>query len=100
MSDKQNYLVQAIPELVTRLVTPRCVDAQGNPTDTNATLSGQCAQGTPEFQPVTDMHIGVVTSALGSRGGIVAAASGGNPATPLCDPAATVASKSGYVVSE
>src|SRR5687767_6549593 len=30
MQDKQNTLREALPELVDRLITPTCVDAQGN----------------------------------------------------------------------
>jgi hypothetical protein len=85
MGDKQAYLVQAIPELITRLVTPRCLDASGNSTGENASpATGQCTTGTPEFAPVHDMHIGVVTSSLGSRLGIVSGTS------TVCDPNAQV----------
>jgi hypothetical protein len=66
MGDKQNLLAAAIPDMVTRLVTPNCVDAQGTalgPSDMN----GACAMGgTVEFPPVHDMHIGIVTSSIGS----------------------------------
>ena len=37
MGAKQTYLEQAIPELIARLVTPRCIDeATGQPSGTNA----------------------------------------------------------------
>jgi hypothetical protein len=78
MVDKQTYFAQALGDLVDRLVNPRCVDAT-----TGAALgpstAGACASGVPEFAPVTDMHLGMVTSSLGSRLG------------DLCDPAATAA---------
>jgi hypothetical protein len=99
MGDKQDYLVQAIPDMISRLVTPRCVDGQGNPNGTNAAIDGTgCPTGsTPEFAPVHDMHVGVVTSALGSRLGIAEA---GSPPITICDPATTIVSKDGYTVSE
>jgi hypothetical protein len=67
MGDKQAILAQAIPDLVTRLVTPNCVDAGGNVVGVSD-ANGQCASGgTVEFAPVRDMHIGILTSALGGR---------------------------------
>ena len=72
MGDKQDLLRQAVPDLITRLVTPNCVDDMGKPiSDGNGTVTtqdGKCAQGKAEFQPVHDMHIGIVSSALGGRG--------------------------------
>ena len=74
MGAKQTYLEQAIPELIARLVTPRCIDeATGQPSGTNADpTTGACSTGsTAEFARVHDMHIGVVTSSLGPRLGDV-----------------------------
>jgi hypothetical protein len=68
MGDKQALLAQAIPDMITRLVTPYCVDPAGSVlgrSDTN----GQCSEGRSEFPAVHDMHIGIVTSSLGGRGG-------------------------------
>ena len=48
MGDKQQYLLEAVPEMVARLVTPRCLDASGNPTGANANPT--CSMGTPEFK--------------------------------------------------
>src|SRR6202042_3292824 len=67
MGDKQAYLAQAIPDLIARLVTPNCVDSGGNATGVAADINGNCSVGTVEFPPVHDMHIGIVTSALGPR---------------------------------
>src|SRR6188508_1302996 len=33
MADKQQILAEAVPNLVLRLITPICVDADGNPTN-------------------------------------------------------------------
>jgi hypothetical protein len=68
MADKQAILRDAVPVLVQRLVTPDCLDAQGNSVGT-ADPNGVCATGDPEFIPIKDIHIGVITSSLGNHGG-------------------------------
>jgi hypothetical protein len=68
MADKQKTLADAIPVLVERLVTPNCLDAEGRPVGVSDTL-GHCAQGKPEFRAIRDIHIGVISSSLGNRGG-------------------------------
>ena len=67
MGDKQTFLARAIPDLITRLVTPNCVDANQKPTGQVVAADGTCSVGKPEFAPVHDMHIGIVSSSLGSR---------------------------------
>jgi hypothetical protein len=67
MGDKQDYLKAAIPDLIKRLVQPNCVNDAGAPNGNQTQADGSCATGKPEFRPVYDMHIGVVTSALGPR---------------------------------
>ena len=76
MGDKQELLAQAVPDMIHRLVTPNCL-LDGKVVGT-ADLQGTCATGKPEFQPVHDMHIGIVTSSLGGRG-----------ADSTCDPSAS-----------
>jgi hypothetical protein len=79
MGDKQDLLALAVPDLINRLVTPNCV------ADDLVTVTGQvrpdgtCASGKPEFPPVHDMHIGVVTSSLGGLGSDQCPADGMNP---------------------
>ncbi|HYQ30906.1 MAG TPA: hypothetical protein VER04_26920, partial [Polyangiaceae bacterium] len=75
MSDKQEILKEAVPVLLSRLVTPICVDGAGKPTGVNALANGQCPdnRGQPEFNPIGDIHIGIVSSSLGSHGGDVCA---------------------------
>ena len=81
MADKQAILADAVPLLVQRLITPICVrpcakadhctpaqEKDGIPTTGNADANGQCAQGAPEFNPIKDIHVGVITSSLGSHG--------------------------------
>jgi hypothetical protein len=71
MGDKQAYLAQAVPDLLLRLVTPNCVDLMDPTKILGVSQDGRCSAGRIEFPPVHDMHIAVVTSALGSMGGDV-----------------------------
>jgi hypothetical protein len=94
MGDKQAYLSAAIPDLITRLVTPNCLDSAGTPivdgsgVGVKANPDGSCPPGAGgvvgqvEFPPVRDMHIGILSSSLGTRG---STPSGQFAAT--CDPA-------------
>ncbi len=79
MADKQAILADAVPVLVNRLIAPACIDpttgAQVGTTDAN----GACATGEAEFNSIKDIHIGVVTSSLGSHGGQVCSDIATNP---------------------
>ncbi len=83
MGDKQAVLAAAVPQLLGQLVAPNCVDANGNSLNPPvAALLGAttpCPTGsTPEeFNPVNNIHIGIVTSSLGDHG-----------ANSLCTPGA------------
>ena len=69
MADKQDILRDAVPVLVSRLISPICVNAMGAPTG-KSSVNGACADGgSPEFTPIADIHIGIVSSSLGSHGG-------------------------------
>ncbi len=71
MADKQDILRDAVPVLVSRLTSPICVDGTGMPTGASS-VNGVCAGGgSPEFNPIGDIHIGIVSSSLGSHGGTV-----------------------------
>ncbi len=65
MADKQEVLAEAVPNLVTRLVTPRCLeDGIVKPR-----VGGECPAGSAEeFRPVRDLHVAVLTSSLGAFG--------------------------------
>ena len=71
MADKQLILAAAVPDLVGALVNPKCVDLQGTPMTTQpATATEPCPVGlVRDFNPITSLHIGVVTSSLGGHGG-------------------------------
>ncbi len=69
MADKQRILRTAVPRLIERLATPRCVDpTTKQPVGGNVGASG-CPVGEPEFPPQSDIHLGVITSSLGAHGG-------------------------------
>jgi len=81
MSDKQAILKDAVPVLVTRLTAPICVDVDGKPTGENS-VNGHCTKGAPEFTPIGDIHIGIVSSSLGGHGGAVCSAADGVVVNP------------------
>jgi hypothetical protein len=86
MGDKQAILADAVPNLLVGLLKPKCADpatgiaAAGAPTADplgNKANNYACPAGTkPEFAPVTDMHIGIISSSLGGFGGDVCADTG------------------------
>ena len=57
-----------MPKLLGRLVTPNCLNDAGAIIGA-ADAIGHCVAGKPEFQPMRDIHIGIITSSLGSHGG-------------------------------
>ncbi len=69
MADKQQLLATAVPPLLNRLVDPPCVDRSSGAVIAS-TSQGGCPDGSePEFTPVADIHVGVITSSLGGHGG-------------------------------
>lgn len=75
MGDKQELLASAIPSLLRRLLEPLCVEG-GQYNGATAT-GGICPSGSPEFPPVVDLHVGVISSNLSL--GLACAENGGNP---------------------
>ena len=67
MADKQAMLSRAVPSLLSRFVSPLCLDENGKPNGGHLT-DGRCAAGVAEFPPIGDIHIGVITSSLGVPG--------------------------------
>jgi hypothetical protein len=64
MADKQDILAAAVPDLVKRLTQPRCLDDQQHAFERGT--DGKCpGSSRPEFRPITDIHVGVITSSLG-----------------------------------
>src|SRR6201992_2378528 len=70
MADKQKVLADAVPDLVQRLVSPNCVDpTTGAPSGTAIDYQAQCPSPLiREFTPIRNIHIGIVTSSIGSHG--------------------------------
>ncbi len=69
MADKQAMFAASIPALVERLVKPWCVGG-ADPIPPNS--DGSCPVNTlPEYPSVRDLHVGVISSSLGSHGGQV-----------------------------
>ncbi len=74
MADKQRILADAVPDLVRGLVQPKCIDVRtrqptGVLSDPTKPDSEVCPAGSePAFPPITDMHIGVLSSSLGGQG--------------------------------
>ncbi|HMI83503.1 MAG TPA: hypothetical protein VK550_05380 [Polyangiaceae bacterium] len=67
MADKQQILGEAVPELVDRLIEPKCIDPLTLRTVGNA-VNGVCAMGELDFEPIKDIHIGIVSSSVGNHG--------------------------------
>lgn len=68
MADKQDMLKRAIPKLVGRLVNPACVSAAGDRVAA-ASADAECPSGYDrEYEPLADIHIGVITSSLAQFG--------------------------------
>jgi hypothetical protein len=69
MADKQEILAQAVPDLVLGLVNPNCVDDMGVVGTTPPDPQTPCGTGLKrEFDPILDIHIGIVSSSIGGHG--------------------------------
>ena len=80
MGDKQQILTAALPVLVNRLVQPRCVDEVGAPTGQNVDAMGECPDNQkPEFPPIRDINVGIISSSLGD---LTSGACGGSIVNP------------------
>ena len=70
MADKQEVLAEAVPDLLDRLVNPACVRLENGQEQWVEKLpDGSCPEGSEyEFEPIKDIHIGVISSSLGGNG--------------------------------
>jgi hypothetical protein len=69
MAEKQQLFAKTIPELLTRLLSPHCVNPTGGVTAMPTSPDAACPAGSArEFEPLRDLHVGVITSSLGSHG--------------------------------
>ncbi|HSC86409.1 MAG TPA: hypothetical protein VLC09_04035 [Polyangiaceae bacterium] len=88
MADKQTVLSAAIPRLVQRLVEPECVTRAGGgevleeSREPSVVVDGRlgCSNANKEleFEPIEDIHLGVITSSLGGHGSTACADSNRN----------------------
>lgn len=68
MGDKQALFKEAVGDMIDQLVSPPCLDTA---TDVFVAkdAEGKCPSGSKRiFEPVNDIHIGMLTSSLGPRG--------------------------------
>ncbi len=100
MLDKQELLKTSIPVLVSRLVNPLCVNADGTRSGASSS-DGKCVagKGSPEFSPIGDIHVGIVSSSLGAHGGTGVCATATRAEDTLNDKAHLIASVRNDVVS-
>ena len=72
MGDKQKILAAAVPDLVERLTNPVCVEKNSREYVGTVAPGANCRDSYPgserEFDPIHDIHIGVITSSLGGHG--------------------------------
>jgi hypothetical protein len=69
MADKQLLLSEALPDLIDRLLSPYCRHPDGTTEPTNG-LDDCVAPAVREFAPITDLHVGVITTSLGGYGAV------------------------------
>ncbi|MRG90870.1 hypothetical protein GF068_02885 [Polyangium spumosum] len=70
MADKQNILALAIPDIVQGVVNPPCIGPSGAPSATQPSGPDEaCPTGSSRaFEPISDIHIGVISSSIGGHG--------------------------------
>jgi hypothetical protein len=69
MAEKQKLFAKTLPELLTRLVNPFCTDERGKLVGRVGSPNDACPVGSQrEFAPLRDLHVGVITTSLGSHG--------------------------------
>src|SRR5262249_20703988 len=71
MADKQELLKDAVPGLLRRLANPLCVGiADSTMSFSPTTVAEPCPTDfRREFEPLTDLHVGIITTSLGAMGG-------------------------------
>lgn len=74
-------LAETVPYLIDRLVNPACVNGLGNVVGPPSIASAPCALGVRDFAPVTDLHLGMITTSLGGHGADLC-----SPASPAFQP--------------
>lgn len=69
MADKQEILARSMADLVQSASNPPCIDANGQMGQTPASPQAACPPGqTRRHKPITDIHVGVISTSLGGHG--------------------------------
>lgn len=69
MADKQEILARSMADLVQAASNPPCIDANGQLGQTPANPQAACPPGqTRRHAPISDIHIGVISTSLGGHG--------------------------------
>jgi hypothetical protein len=69
MAEKQKLFAKTLPELLTRLINPFCTNSAGRLIAVVDSPNDPCPVGSQrEFAPLRDLHVGVITTSLGSHG--------------------------------
>jgi hypothetical protein len=69
MGDKQQIFSLAVPDLLERLVNPPCLNTALTESIQPVTPEEQCPVGFGrQFAPLKDIHVGIVTTSMGSHG--------------------------------
>ncbi|WP_438005328.1 hypothetical protein WME89_42445 [Sorangium sp. So ce321] len=70
MADKQELLALAVPDLVESLVNPRCIYRTGEapPVAVRSPNDACPPDFRREFEPIRDIHVGIISSSLGGHG--------------------------------
>jgi hypothetical protein len=70
MADKQQLLKTAVPHLLRRTLSPPCVDPLSGAEQQALDSTSPCPNGWNRLYPlIDDVHIGVISSSLGTNGG-------------------------------
>lgn len=64
----QDLFAQSVPYLFERLTRPACVNGLGNVVAQTDDLDEPCPVGLRDMAPVTDIHVGVLSTSLGGHG--------------------------------
>jgi hypothetical protein len=74
-------LAETVPYLIDRLLNPACVNGLGNVVGQPSTPGASCVVGVRDFTPLTDLHLGMITTSLGGHGADLC-----SPASPAFQP--------------
>jgi hypothetical protein len=77
----QDLFAESLPYLFDRLTRPACVNGLGNVVAQTESPDEPCPVGLRDIAPVTDLHVGVLSTSLGGHGADVC-----SPKSPSFDP--------------